>query len=32
MGYICEHNKGLDVGDDDYLSPFDFILEEDANR
>lgn len=29
MGYICEHNKGLDVGDDDYLSPFDFILEED---
>jgi hypothetical protein len=28
MGYICDHNKYLDVDDDDYLSPFDFVLEE----
>lgn len=28
MDYICDHNKDLDVDDDDYLSPFDFVLEE----
>lgn len=28
MDYICDHNEGLDVGDDDYLSPFDYVLEE----
>ena len=28
MDYICNHNEDLDVDDDDYLSPFDFILEE----
>lgn len=28
MDYICNHNKDLDVDDDDYLSPFDFALEE----
>ena len=28
MDYICDHNKDLDVDDDDYLSPFDFALEE----
>ena len=28
MDYICDHNEDLDVDDDDYLSPFDFILEE----
>lgn len=28
MDYICDHNKNLDVDDDDYLSPFDFVLEE----
>ena len=28
MDYICEHNEDLDVDDDDYLSPFDFVLEE----
>lgn len=28
MDYICDHNEGLDVDDDDYLSPFDFVLEE----
>lgn len=28
MGYICDHNEDLDVDDDDYLSPFDFVLEE----
>lgn len=28
MDYICEHNEDLDIDDDDYLSPFDFILEE----
>ena len=26
MDYICDHNEDLDV--DDYLSPFDFALEE----
>lgn len=26
MDYICDHNEDLDI--DDYLSPFDFILEE----
>ena len=28
MDYICDHNEDLDVDDDDYLSPFDFVLEE----
>lgn len=28
MYYICNHNEDLDVDDDDYLSPFDFVLEE----
>lgn len=28
MDYICNHNEDLDVDDDDYLSPFDFALEE----
>lgn len=28
MNYICDHNEDLDVDDDDYLSPFDFALEE----
>lgn len=28
MDYICNHNKDLDVDDNDYLSPFDFVLEE----
>ena len=28
MGYICDHNEDLDIDDDDYLSPFDFALEE----
>lgn len=28
MAYICDHNEDLDVDDDDYLSPFDFALEE----
>lgn len=28
MDYICNHNEDLDVDDDGYLSPFDFVLEE----
>ena len=28
MHYICDHNEDLDVDDNDYLSPFDFVLEE----
>lgn len=28
MGYICDHNEDLNIDDDDYLSPFDFVLEE----
>lgn len=28
MDYIFDHNEDLDIDDDDYLSPFDFILEE----
>lgn len=28
MDYICYHNEDLDIDDDDYLSPFDFVLEE----
>ena len=28
MDYICDHNEDLDIDDDDYLSPFDFVLEE----
>ena len=28
MDYICNHNEDLNVDDDDYLSPFDFALEE----
>ena len=28
MDYIGNHNEDLDVDDDDYLSPFDFVLEE----
>ena len=28
MDYICDHNEDLDVDDDDYLSPFDYVLEE----
>lgn len=26
MNYICDHNEDLDI--DNYLSPFDFVLEE----
>ena len=28
MDFICNHNEGLDVDDEGYLSPFDFVLEE----
>ncbi len=28
MDYIRDHNEDLDIDDDDYLSPFDFVLEE----
>lgn len=28
IDYICDHNEDLNVDDNDYLSPFDFILEE----
>lgn len=28
MDYICDHNEDLDIDDYDYLSPFDFVLEE----
>lgn len=28
MEYICDHNEDLGVEDDDYLTPFDFDLEE----
>lgn len=28
MDYICDHNEDLNIDDDDYLSPFDFALEE----
>lgn len=28
MDYICDHNEDLAIDDDDYLSPFDFVLEE----
>ena len=28
MDYICDHNEDLNIDDDDYLSPFDFVLEE----
>lgn len=28
MDYICDHNEDLDIDDDNYLSPFDFVLEE----
>ena len=28
MDYICDHNEDLDVDDDGYLSPFDFVIEE----
>lgn len=28
MDYICDHNEDFDIDDDDYLSPFDFVLEE----
>ena len=28
MDYICNHNEDMDIDDDDYLSPFDFVLEE----
>lgn len=28
MDYICDHNEDLDIDDDSYLSPFDFVLEE----
>lgn len=28
MRYICSYNEDLDVDDNDYLSPFDFALEE----
>lgn len=28
MDYICDHNEDLNIDDDDYLSPFDFTLEE----
>ena len=27
MDFICNHNEGLDVDDEGYLSPFDFVLE-----
>ena len=28
MNYICDHNEDLEIDDDDYLSPFDFVLKE----
>ena len=28
MDYICDHNEDLEIDDDDYLSPFDFVLKE----
>lgn len=28
MDYIRDHNEEFDIDDDDYLSPFDFVLEE----
>lgn len=28
IDYICDHNEDLDIDDGDYLSPFDFVLEE----
>ena len=28
MDYICDHNEDLNIDDDNYLSPFDFVLEE----
>ena len=28
MDYLCDHNEDLDIDDDDYLWPFDFVLEE----
>ena len=28
MDYICGYNEGLDIDDEYYLSPFDFVLEE----
>lgn len=28
MDYICDHNEDLNIDDEDYLSPFDFVLEE----
>lgn len=28
IDYICDHNEDLDIDDDNYLSPFDFVLEE----
>lgn len=28
MDYICDHNEDLDIDDGNYLSPFDFVLEE----
>ena len=28
MDFICNHNEGLDIDDEGYLSPFDFSLEE----
>ena len=28
MDFICNHNEGLDIDDEGYLSPFDFALEE----
>ena len=28
IDYICGYNEGLDIDDEDYLSPFDFVLEE----
>ena len=28
MDYICDHNEDLCIDDEDYLSPFDFVLEE----
>ena len=28
MDYICDHNEDLDIDDDDYVSSFDFVLEE----
>lgn len=28
IDYICDHNEYLDVDDNDYLSPFDFVLDE----